>query len=176
LGQSFAVDRRESAPHGSRARMKSEGFLKSVILVGLTVIALYFVAFYAIEGCRRAKGPWEVTFATNEMGPALTVKQPRLNYNCVIRFHGEKAAATNLPQTVRFDRPKKPVPFGKVIYEDLTQFPGVVTFDLFGHEIELIRRALTVNKRQIPWNAQRSVDLWPTNKLAQPPKPRPSWN
>jgi hypothetical protein len=155
--------------------MKSEGFLKSVILVGLAVIALYFVAFYAIEGCRRAKGPWEVVFATNEMGPNVTIKQPSLNYNCLIRFHGEKTTATNLPQAIRFDRPKKAVPFGQAIYEDLTQFPGVVTFDLFGHEIELLPRTLIVNKREVPWNSQPSIDLWPTNKPAEPPKARPSW-
>ena len=85
--------------------------------------------------------------------------------------------ATNaLPQTVLFDRPRKPAPFGKVIYEDLTQLPGVVTFDLFGHEIELLPRVLVVNKRQIKWNSQASIELWPTNKLPQPPKPRPSWD
>jgi len=157
-----------------RAQMKSDGFLKPLILVGLTVMALYFVVFYGIEGCRHAKGPWEVTFATNAP-PMISVKQPRLNLNCQIRFYGETATPTNLPQTVRFDRPKQPVPFGKVIYEDLMQLPGVVTFDFFGHEIELMPRTLIVNKREIPWNSQRSVDLWPTNKLAQPPKPRPSW-
>jgi len=159
-----------------RAQMKSDGFLKPLILVGLTVMALYFVVFYGIEGCRHAKGPWEVTFTTNaESPPVIVIKQPRLNLNCMIRFHGEVTSATNLPQTVKFDRPKQSVPFGRVIYEDLMQLPGVVTFDFFGHEIELMPRTLIVNKREMPWNSQRSVDLWPTNKPAQPPKPRPSW-
>jgi len=158
-----------------RAQMKSNGFPKSFVLLALAVFALYFVVFYGIEGCRRAKGPWEVTFATNEAGPLLVVKQPQFQYNCTITFPAETASATNLPQTVRFDRPKLTVPFGKVIYEDLMQLPGVVTFDLFGHEIELLPRTLIVNKRQVPWNSERSVVLWSTNKPATPPKPRPSW-
>jgi hypothetical protein len=158
-----------------RAPMKSNGFPKFFLLVGLVVFALYFLVFYGIEGCRRAKGPWEVTFAANEAGPVLAVRQPHLNYNCTITFPGESATATNLPQTVTFDRPKKAVPFGKVIYEDLMQLPGVVTFDLFGHEIELLPRTLIVNKREVPWSSQRSVVLWSTNKPAQPPTPRPSW-
>ena len=42
--------------------------------------------------------------------------------------------------TVEFDRPRKAAVFGRVIYEDLMQLPGVVTFNLFGHEVELMRR------------------------------------
>ena len=138
-------------------------------------MALYFVVFHGIEGCRHAKGPWEVLFTTNELGPVAVVKQPRLDVNCTIKFPGETAPITNLPQTVRFDRPKRTVPCGNVIYEDLMQLPGVVTFDFFGDEIELLPRALIVNKREVPWTSQPSVELWPTNKPAQPPKPRPSW-
>jgi hypothetical protein len=50
-----------------------------------------------------------------------------------------------------------------------------VTFDLFGHEVELLPRVLIVNKREIKWNSQAKIELWPTNKLPHPPKPRPSW-
>ena len=155
--------------------MKSDGFPKTFILLGLVIFALYFVVFYGIEGCRRVKGPWEVTFATNDSGPLVSVKQPRLKYEFMIAFPGESAVATNLPQTVKFDRPKRAVPFGKVIYEDLMQLPGVVTFDLFGHEIELMPRTLIVNKKEVPWNSQPSVVLSSTNKPARPPTPRPSW-
>jgi hypothetical protein len=152
--------------------MKSDCFPKTFIVLALVVFALYFVVFYGIEGCRRAKGPWEVTFSTNEQGPLIAIRQPRLKYDSLIAFPGESAPATNV--TVKFNRPKQPVPFGKVIYEDLMQLPGIVTFDLFGHEIELMPRALVVNKREVRWN-QRSIVLWPTNKPALPPQPRPSW-
>jgi hypothetical protein len=155
--------------------MKPDRFLKSLILFALAIFAVYFVVFYGIEGCRSAKGPWEVTFGTNEGGPLVVVKQPRLKYDFRIAFPGERAAATNLPQTVKFDRPKREAPFGKVIYEDLMQLPGVVTFDLFGHEIELLPRTLIVNKREVRWDSQRSIVLWSTNKPARPPQPRPSW-
>jgi hypothetical protein len=58
-----------------------------------------------------------------------------------------------------------------VIYEDLTFLPGVVTFDLFGHEVELLPRALIANKKQVPWKSGVTIDLWPTNKPAEPPRP-----
>jgi hypothetical protein len=58
-----------------------------------------------------------------------------------------------------------------VIYEDLTFLPGVVTFDLLGHEVELLPRALVVNKKLVEWQSGMTVDLWPTNKPAEPPQP-----
>ena len=151
------------------------GFPKSFVAAGLAILGLYFVVFYGIEGCRKAKGPWRVAFSTNRT-PAIQITQARLKVACTIRFHDEAAETTNaLPREVAFDRPKKSVPFGHVIYEDLMQLPGVVTLDLFGHEVELLPRTLIVNKRAIPWTAQMAVDLWPTNKPLVPLKPRPSW-
>src|SRR5687767_8755972 len=145
------------------AQMKSDRFLKSLIVFALAIFALYFMVFYGIEGCRRAKGPWEVSFSSDQLGPQVKVTQSNLDRSASIVFAGETTGATNLPQTVRFERPKQGVPFGKVIYEDLMQLPGVVTFDLFGHEIELLPRTLIVNKKEVRWN-MRSVVLWPTNK------------
>ena len=81
------------------------------------------------------------------------------------------AAHDNRQVRVAFEKVKTPVPFGKVIFEDLTFLPGVVTFDLFGHEIELLPRTLIVNKRGIPWQSGVTIDLWPTNKPAEPPHP-----
>ena len=49
--------------------------------------------------------------------------------------------------------------------------PGVITFDLFGHEIELMPRTLVINKKEVPWKSESVIELWPTNKLPQPLKP-----
>jgi len=155
--------------------MKSDGFPKTLIGAAFIIAGLYFAVFYGIEGCRKSNGPWRVTFTTNEAGPLIEVSQPRLNRSAVIKFPGEPAVATNYPITVEFDRPKKPAVFGTVIYEDLMQLPGVVTFNLFGHEIELLRRNLIVNRKSIPWTPPPVVELWPTNKPAVPLKARPSW-
>lgn len=155
--------------------MKRDGFPKSLIWVGFVICGLYFVVFYGIEGCRKSKGPWRVTFTTNEAGPVIEVSQPRLNLGAVIKFPGEAAPATNYPQTVAFDRPKKLPTFGRVIYEDLMQLPGVVTFDLFGHEIELLPRTLIVNRTAVPWHPHPALELSPTNKPPVAPKARPSW-
>ena len=146
---------------------------KSIALLFVAVLGLYLATFYGIERARLRKGPWEVDFQTNGSGNAMVVvSQPRLGLAAVkIVFHGEHPTATNLPARVSFDRVKLPTPFGRVIYEDLTFLPGVVTFDLFGHEIELLPRTLIANKRQVPWQSGATVDLWPTNKPAEPPQP-----
>lgn len=137
----------------------------------VAVLALYLATFYGIERARLRKGPWEVDFQTNAQGAAtLAVSQSRLGLtNVKIVIHGE--LVTNALGHVSFDRVKQPTPFGRVIYEDLTFLPGVVTFDLFGHEIELLPRTLIADRRQVPWQSGAMVDLWPTNKPAGPPQP-----
>ena len=140
-------------------------------LIFLVVLGLYFLLFTGIEHSRHTKGPWEVEFQTDANGDAmLVVSQPHLKVSGArIVVHGEQV--TNAPGRVAFDRVKLPVPFGRVIYEDLTFLPGVVTFDLLGHEVELLPRALVVNKKLVPWQSGTMVELWPTNKPAEPPQP-----
>ena len=144
---------------------------KSIAAVFVVVVILYFAAFWGIERLRQQRGPWVVDFGSNAQGePTLSVSQPATRVADVrLVVHGEKN--TNTPVTVRFDRVLRPVPFGSVIYEDLTFLPGVVTFDLFGHEVELLPRVLVVNKQEVPWQQGATVDLWPTNKPATPPQP-----
>lgn len=144
---------------------------KSIALLFVAVLGLYLATFYGIERARLRKGPWEVDFQTNAQGSAmLVVSQPWLGLtNVAIVLHGERA--TNLPAHVSFNRVKLLTPFGRVIYEDLTFLPGVVTFDLFGHEVELLPRTLIADRRQVPWQSGAAVDLWPTNKPTEPPQP-----
>ena len=151
--------------------MKSGFTAKSIALLFGAVLALYVVVFFGIERARQHKGPWEVDFQTNAGGsPVLIVSQAKLGLSdVIIVVHGENAG--NALGQVSFDQVKRPVPFGKVIYEDLTFLPGVVTFDLFGHEIELLPRALIADKKLVEWKSGATVDLWPTNKPAEPPHP-----
>src|SRR5688500_18039178 len=153
--------------------MRSGFGAKSIVLLFVCVLGLYFAVFYGIEYTRKRKGAWEVNFLTDSQGnPSIAVYQPRLNISSMeVVFSGEKVAQSNFSQRVIFDRPKKPVPFGKVIYEDLTFLPGVVTFDFFGHELELLPRVLIVNKHEVPWKSDSVVELVATNKLPVPPKP-----
>ena len=151
--------------------MKSGLSAGTVVLLFAVVLALYLAVFFGIERARQHKGPWEVDFQTNAEGsPVLMVSQAKLGLSDVsIVVHGENA--TNATGRVSFNQVKQPVPFGRVIYEDLTFLPGVVTFDLFGHEIELLPRTLIANKKQVAWRSGLTVDLWPTNKPAEPPHP-----
>jgi hypothetical protein len=153
--------------------VKSEFGARSVALLFLSVLTLYLAGFYGCERVRRWNGPWQVAFAADHDGtPLVVVTQRRVGVESLqLRFAGERTLATNLPQTVIFDRPKKAVPFGRVLFEDLTFLPGVVTFDFFSHEIELLPRVLVVNKTEVPWQSGAVVTLSATNKPAAPPPP-----
>jgi hypothetical protein len=154
--------------------MKSGITLKSVIAAFVVVFALYLGAFHGLEHLRHRKGPWEVAFRVSPQGtPEVLISQSALGLKDVrLIFQGE--TMTNAPGIVAFDRVDRIPPSGRVIYHDLTFLPGVVTLDLFGHEIELLPRTLVVNKQPIPWRSGQTIDLWPTNKPAQAPHP-PEW-
>ena len=146
----------------------------------MIVLGLYLATFNGIEYSNRRHGPWDVQFISDGLGNAsIVISQPRLKISAErIIFAGERTTQTN--QLVRFDHPVTSLPFqmpfGEVIYEDLRALPGVVTFNFFGHEVEVLPRVLIVNKKEIPWKAEAVVELWPTNKLPQPPRPPKGWD
>jgi hypothetical protein len=146
---------------------------RHVILTFAVTLLFYVVAYGCVEHLRHRKGPWEVAYALDRTGtPALTVNQEHLTIsNLTLLFPGETAPSAHVPAQVAFDIPGRDGPFGKVIYEDLTFLPGVVTFNLFGHEIELLPRVLIVDKKEIPWKSGEVIAVDPATKPRQPPRP-----
>ena len=151
--------------------MKTSFPWKQTLVLFAAVLLAYLAVFNGIEWLRQRKGSWQVEFAATPEGrPFLAVTQAYHRISAVIEFPDEQVKTS--AQVIAFDRPKKGIPpFGKVLYEDLTFLPGVVTFDLFGHEIELLPRILIANKKEIPWPVAKHIQLWSTNKPATPPKP-----
>ena len=152
--------------------MQPSGFAKPVLVGLLLAVAIYAGGFALDQHLRARRGPWEVAFTTEPSGaPAIIVKHPKLNIaNLKIIFLGE--TATNVHGTVVFDFPQKPVPFGKVKFEDLTYLPGTVTFDFFGHEIELLPRTLYINRNAHPWTSNEAITLSAADKPTALPEPK----
>ena len=146
---------------------------KSLLLLGLVLVVFYFAAFYGIEWSKHRKGPWEIAFTVDGEGnPSLVIYEPRLNISSVeILFPGEREARTNFLERIAFDHPQKAVPFGKVIYEDLTTFPGVISLELFGHYLEVFPRALSIDRKEYPWKSESTIELSITNKPGPPKLP-----
>lgn len=146
--------------------MKSDGALRHFILAFVLALVCYALFYYSIEHRRIRKGPWEVTFTYNAAGtPIMTVNQPKLaitNYQII--FPDQPLPSTNALGKLLFSQPQPvpyPVPFGKCIFMDTTFLPGTVTFQLFGHEIELLPRALIVDHQEHPWVADSTLTLHP---------------
>jgi hypothetical protein len=153
--------------------MKSNELLRYGLIAFVLALALY-VGFYALDRhLRLRKGPWQVTFATDSKGePSLTIKQPALNIADVrVKFPGENAAVSNLSTTVIFDRPRQVLPLGELIFDDLMYLPGTVVFNVCGHGVQLLPRALLVDHREVTWQPGLALELSPTNKNPYlPPK------
>ena len=82
--------------------------------------------------------------------------------NVQISFLDSAASATSSPATLSFGQPREvpyDVPFGKCIFMDTTFLPGTVTFQLLGHEIELLPRILIIDHDEYPWRSNTNITL-----------------
>jgi hypothetical protein len=126
-----------------------------------------YVFFYACDARLRTRhGPWIVDFQiASNREPVLVINQPGIGIrNVRVQLAGE--VATNSQDGVRFDSPTQlTVPYGRVRFHDLTYLPGTITLDVYGHEIELLPRALFLNTKETPWENNAVFVLQPTNKI-----------
>src|SRR5258708_5713870 len=149
------------------ADMKRDNPAKHFILTFLIALAVYAVFYYGIEHRRTRKGPWQVAFKRSETGePTFVIDQPALGISNVrIQFAAETLFATNLPVTLAFSQPREVpynLPFGRCVFMDTTFLPGTVTFQLFGHEIELLPRVMIIDHEEHAWRSGEVLTLNPT--------------
>lgn len=149
--------------------------LKQVVMVFAGALVLYVAAYSFDRQLRLKNGPWEVAFTAETNGdPAIVVTEPKLKITGLkIVFAGEKIPATNLPARVVFDAPAKRLPFGECVFDDLMYLPGTVTFNLFGHEIELLPRVLIINHQEHAWTSGPTIQLSPADKPLPKPAAKP---
>jgi hypothetical protein len=100
----------------------------------------------------------------------MLIDQPKLAItNVQVSFAGKPQPATNRPVTLAFDQPRPvpyAVPFGDCIFMDTTFLPGTITFQLFGHEIELLPRVLVLDRQEHPWQSGAAIILAPPGEVA----------
>lgn len=152
--------------------MKSDNLFRHLVIPCVIAVLLYFISYTWIEHRRTWKGPWRVTFTNDVSGsPALLISQPTLAItNLQITFaDGTNGSSSNV--LMALDTPKQvpyDIPFGKCVFMDTTFLPGTIVFDLFGHEIQLIPRVLTIDKTDIPWQSNERIIVNGTNIVALP--------
>jgi hypothetical protein len=142
--------------------MKSDRIWKQIIAVFLCALVGYLMVFYWVEHQRRKDGPWQATFTSVEGLPAIVVNQPKLQLtNITIAFMGADAPS-NFPQTVAFEHGRPApfdLPFGKCVFIDALYMPGTAAWEVFGHEIQLMPRVLTIDKVERPWRSGEKILL-----------------
>jgi hypothetical protein len=146
-----------------------------ILLFGLVLIG-YVLVFGWIERRRVAKGPWEVTFSAEAGRAQLVLNQTNLNIRDVRIVFPGVVAPSNVVERIAFTKaqnPPYPVPFGECIFQDLLFLPGTVTLKLFGHEIQLIPRTLTINRAERPWQNGETIELQAVGTNSSPAKATP---
>lgn len=135
--------------------------IQFILLFGLVLIG-YLAVFSWIERRRVVNGPWEVTFSAEAGHAQLLINQATLNIRDVRISFKDIVAPSNVVERVIFTKPQNPpypVPFGECVFQDLLFFPGTVVLKLFGHEIQLIPRTLTINQVEYPWRNGEIIEI-----------------
>jgi hypothetical protein len=153
--------------------VKSEGLARHVLFAATVTLALYAAGFTWIEHLNRRHGPWEIEFRTDAEGHlSLTVNQAALGIsNLTVSVPDQTVAQSNLSATVRFDNVTNTAPVGELVYFDTRTLPGVLTFNLLGHEVEFMPRTMTVDKEAVAWTSNTNIVLTGAGKyVPKPPK------
>jgi hypothetical protein len=152
--------------------MKSDNLFRHLAIPFAVAVVVYVIFYSWIENRRNRKGPWEVTFTTVSNAPALVINQPALAVtNLQITFPGATNSATNT--SITFNQAHEvpyDMPYGKCVFMDPTFLPGTLVFDLFGHEIQLIPRVLTIDGKEMPWQSGKTIAVEGTNGVVRPPE------
>jgi hypothetical protein len=141
--------------------------LRTFVLMALAFLILYVILYTTIERARASKGPWKVLFASDGVSaPFLTIEQPGMNIaGMKIVFDGKNSPHTNASHS--FDKMREvpfDLPFGTATgtckFQELNFLPGTVVITVYGHEIQLMPRLLTIDRTQeIAWKQDRIIHL-----------------
>ena len=143
--------------------MKSDPIWKQVIAVFFAALIGYLAVFYFVEYQRRKDGPWQATFTSVDGLPTIIVNHPKSQLtNISITFVGATTPVTNMPQTVAFEHGRPApfdLPFGECVFIDAIYMPGTAVCEMFGHQIQLMPRVLTIDKIEHPWSSGEKILL-----------------
>ncbi len=156
--------------------MKRDNPAKHFIVAFVIALLGYILVYHFIENRRTRKGPWQVTFTNNAGGtPAIVINQPALSIsNVQIQFLNPITNYQSVTNRLLFNQAKPvpyDVPFGKCVFMDTTFQPGTLTFQFFGHEIELLPRVLVLDRQEHAWKSGQIIALNAQSPTNAPPGP-----
>ena len=152
--------------------MKRGKFFWQLVLVFVVALVGYAAVFGWIEHRRVVKGPWVVTFTGKNETPAIILNQGALGIREVRVLFQDATTQSNRAQTREFSRARLvpfEVPFGQCVFQDTTFLPGTVAFEMFGHQIQLMPRVLTIDKTERPWRSGETIELGKLPATTQSP-------
>ena len=126
-------------------------------------LVFYVLGFSWLEHRRHRLGPWEVTFIQEPASPPMIrINQPALEItNLQVEFvDTQEVTLTN--RRVDFVAGREvpfAVPFGQCVFMDPLFLPGTVTLSLFGHEVQMLPRALTIDGHEYGWKSGSTIEL-----------------
>jgi len=135
---------------------------KTFLIIGLVTLIAYFTIFSWVESRRRKNGPWEITFTQIDDSPALLVNHLKLGLTNVVVIFLQATVTNQQPTIIQFEHGQVApftLPYGKCVFLDTLFLPGTVTCEMFGHEIQILPRTMTIDHVEHPWQPGEKILL-----------------
>jgi hypothetical protein len=133
-----------------------------IILLFVACVIGYALVFRWIEHRRVANAPWTVTFTEDGNQPSIEITQTNLNLQRIRITFADAPRTTNTTQIVEFAQARNvpfDLPFGQCVFQDTLFQPGTIAMKMFGHEIQLMPRALTIDGKERTWQSGEQIKL-----------------
>jgi len=136
----------------SLSRPAGGGLRRHLAIAFVLALIFYITSFWAIEHRRTMNGPWEIEFISDASGrPSLGIFQSKLNISEHLAFPDDKIEITSLSTRVVFRGGNSDLPFGQMLLQDALYLPGTLTLRVCGHQVEVLPRALIIDKSEHAW-------------------------
>ena len=133
--------------------------MKLIIILLITLLVVIAAFIFIIKPIRE-RSPWNIKFEISDGIPSIYISNntPMVPATKII-FSNEKINR-DLSENIAFEKHNiNKIPFGEITFTDVTLFPGRITLKLFNHEIDILPRALIIDKKEYKWGERLIIDL-----------------
>lgn len=139
-------------------RQSSQNLWFRVVIFAFLFIAVFLVIFKSFNDRR---GYWEIRIGTDDSRLALTIRlaesekdnQSRRIVFKDIDVSDQKLGTCKLPDEV------DEMPDLLLTFQDTTLRPGRVTFELHGHEIDIMKSELKIDGKKYIWESLEPIEI-----------------
>jgi len=134
--------------------------IKAITQISLGVAVIFIAVYFVNRSFVRGNQYWIVAFEAKNGSRQISISRSNSSILVNILFTKIKSDSFKESKKIIFNSSKdNGLPFGRLKTFDLTTFPGYIALEIYGHEIEILERALIIDKHEYYWESNLGKTL-----------------